>query len=86
MRAFAARCASESARLRDAIEQSSWDGDWYRRAWFDDGSPLGTSTNTECRIDSIAQSWSVLSGAGDRNERAWRWKRWIGSWFTGTLR
>ena len=62
---FAQRCSSESARLRDAIEQSSWDGAWYRRAWFDDGSPLGTSSNAECRIDSIAQSWAVLSGAGD---------------------
>jgi cellobiose phosphorylase len=62
---FAKRCLSESARLRDAIERSSWDGDWYRRAWFDDGSPVGTSSNAECRIDSIAQSWSVLSGAGN---------------------
>ncbi len=62
---FAARCSSESARLRDAIEQSAWDGAWYRRAWFDDGSPLGTSSNAECQIDSIAQSWSVLSGAGE---------------------
>ena len=62
---FAERCLSESARLRDAIEQSSWDGDWYRRAWFDDGSMLGSATNSECRIDSIPQSWSVLSGAGD---------------------
>jgi cellobiose phosphorylase len=62
--AFAERCASESVRLRDAIEQHSWDGGWYRRAWFDDGSPLGTSANAECRIDSIAQSWAVLSGAG----------------------
>jgi cellobiose phosphorylase len=62
---FAARCASEAARLREAIEQTAWDGDWYRRAWFDDGSPLGSAENAECRIDSIAQSWSVLSGAGD---------------------
>ena len=62
---FAERCSNEAARLRDAIEQNAWDGDWYRRAWFDDGSPLGTSSNAECRIDSIAQSWSVLSGAGD---------------------
>jgi cellobiose phosphorylase len=62
---FAERCKSESSRLRDAIEQGSWDGAWYRRAWFDDGSPLGTSSNAECRIDSIAQSWSVLSGAGE---------------------
>ena len=62
---FAARCASEATRLRASIEQSGWDGAWYRRGWFDDGSPLGTSANAECRIDSIAQSWAVLSGAGD---------------------
>jgi cellobiose phosphorylase len=62
---FAQRCAAESVRLHAAIEQSAWDGEWYRRGWFDDGSPLGTSANTECRIDSIAQSWSVLSGAAD---------------------
>ena len=42
-----------------------WDGDWYRRAYFDDGTPLGSAMNSECRIDSIAQSWSVLSGAAD---------------------
>ena len=63
--AFADRCTSETARLRDAIHESTWDGGWYRRGWFDDGSPLGTSANVECRIDSIAQSWAVLSGAGD---------------------
>jgi len=63
--AFADRCACEAARLRDAIQDSAWDGAWYRRGWFDDGSPLGTSANKECRIDSIAQSWSVLSGAGE---------------------
>ena len=62
---FAARCEAEAARLRTNLEQSSWDGGWYRRAWFDDGSPLGTSANAECRIDSIAQSWAVLSGASD---------------------
>lgn len=62
---FAERCLSESARLRAAIEQHGWDGDWYRRAWFDDGSPLGSAENMECRVDSIPQSWSVLSGAGD---------------------
>jgi cyclic beta-1,2-glucan synthetase len=62
---FSERCLSESARLRAAIEQHGWDGDWYRRAWFDDGSPLGSAENPECRIDSIPQSWSVLSGAGD---------------------
>src|SRR4029077_4006761 len=51
--------------LRDALEDQGWDGDWCRRAYFDDGSPLGSAGNAECRIDSIAQSWSVLSGAGD---------------------
>ena len=63
--AFAAHCRDEAARLRAAIEASSWDGAWYRRAYFDDGTPLGTAAGQECQIDSIAQSWSVLSGAGD---------------------
>ncbi|HEV7839878.1 MAG TPA: hypothetical protein VGO75_17535, partial [Gemmatimonadaceae bacterium] len=48
----------------DAVERSAWDGEWYRRAYFDDGSPLGSRTSDECKIDSIAQSWSVISGAG----------------------
>jgi cyclic beta-1,2-glucan synthetase len=51
--------------LRKALEEKAWDGDWYRRAYFDDGSPLGSARNEECRIDSIAQSWSVISGASD---------------------
>jgi cellobiose phosphorylase len=51
--------------LRQNIEQHGWDGEWYRRAYFDDGSPRGSALNPECQIDSIAQSWSVLSGAGD---------------------
>lgn len=63
--AFALRCQDEAARLREAIEQSAWDGAWYQRGWFDNGAPLGTSGNAECRIDSIAQSWAVLSGAAD---------------------
>ncbi|MBU3949068.1 MAG: cyclic beta 1-2 glucan synthetase [Proteobacteria bacterium] len=62
---FAERCEAEAASLRGNIEQHGWDGGWYRRAYFDNGSPLGSMSNTECRIDSIAQSWSVLSGAGD---------------------
>ena len=48
------------------IEANAWDGQWYRRAYFDDGTPLGSATNPECQIDSIPQSWSVLSGAGDQ--------------------
>ncbi|MEA3184304.1 MAG: hypothetical protein QOJ74_781, partial [Ilumatobacteraceae bacterium] len=51
--------------LGQALESDGWDGDWYLRAYFDDGTPLGSSSNIECRIDSIAQSWSVLSGAAD---------------------
>jgi cyclic beta-1,2-glucan synthetase len=62
---FAERCEREAARLRRSIERHGWDGEWYRRAYFDDGSPLGSASNPECQIDSIAQSWSVLSGAGD---------------------
>ncbi|MDK2957100.1 MAG: cyclic beta,2-glucan synthetase [Desulfovibrionales bacterium] len=62
---FAERCDTEAAELRGSIEANGWDGEWYRRAYFDDGAPLGSSTNPECRIDSIAQSWSVLSGAGE---------------------
>ncbi|MGZ3280648.1 MAG: GH36-type glycosyl hydrolase domain-containing protein [Phenylobacterium sp.] len=49
--------------LENALEAQAWDGHWYLRGWFDDGSPFGSSTNEECRIDSIVQSWSVLSGA-----------------------
>jgi cellobiose phosphorylase len=66
---FAERCGAEAAQMRRNIKQHGWDGGWYRRAYFDDGSPLGSMSNPECRIDSIAQSWSVLSGAGDA-ERA----------------
>jgi cyclic beta-1,2-glucan synthetase len=58
-------CDAADHRLRTNIELHGWDGGWYRRAYFDDGTPLGSATNDECRIDSVAQSWSVLSGAGD---------------------
>jgi cyclic beta-1,2-glucan synthetase len=51
--------------IKTALESDGWDGDWYRRAFFDDGTPLGSASNTECRIDSIAQSWGVISGAAD---------------------
>jgi len=61
--AFVELCQNEAARLRQNIEQHGWDGQWYRRAYFDDGTPLGSASNPECQIDSIAQSWSVLSGA-----------------------
>jgi cyclic beta-1,2-glucan synthetase len=57
------RWTAFSKSLQAALEHSGWDGDWYRRGYFDDGSPLGSARNSECRIDSIAQAWAVLSGA-----------------------
>ena len=62
---FAETCLTQAARLRENIEKSGWDGAWYRRAYFDDGQPLGSAGNDECQIDSLPQSWAVLSGAGD---------------------
>jgi cellobiose phosphorylase len=62
---FAERCQREAAQLRQNIERNGWDGEWYRRAYFDDGTPLGSASSAECQIDAIAQSWAVLSGAGD---------------------
>ncbi len=56
-------CRDEASKLRQNIERHGWDGEWYRRAYFDDGTPLGSASNLECQIASIAQSWSVLSGA-----------------------
>ena len=52
--------------LKVALEREGWDGEWYRRAFFDDGTPIGSAENAECRIDSIAQSWGVISGAAER--------------------
>lgn len=63
--AYAELCDTESKKLQQHIETQAWDGEWYRRAYFDDGTPLGSASNSECRIDSIAQSWSVLSGAAE---------------------
>ena len=60
--ARAERYRGEASRLANMLEQS-WDGEWYRRGYYDDGAPLGSSQGDECRIDSIAQSWAVLSGA-----------------------
>jgi cyclic beta-1,2-glucan synthetase len=59
-------CAEQ---YRSAVERAGWDGEWYRRAYYDDGSPLGSSESEECKIDSIAQSWSVISGAGVPDRR-----------------
>jgi cyclic beta-1,2-glucan synthetase len=54
-----------AAQLAAAAEESAWDGAWYRRAYFDDGTPLGTKTADECRIDAVAQSWAIISGLAD---------------------
>jgi cyclic beta-1,2-glucan synthetase len=56
---------AHASKLRTAIEEKAWDGEWYIRAFFDDGTPLGSHANAECKIDSIAQTWAILSGAGD---------------------
>jgi cyclic beta-1,2-glucan synthetase len=67
----AALFQERAAQYSQALEASAWDGEWYLRAFYDDGAPLGSSRNRECQIDSIAQSWAVLSRAGDP-ERARR--------------
>jgi len=63
--AFADRCLVQARQLQQNIERHAWDGEWYRRAWFDHGEPLGSHLNSECQIDSLPQSWAVISGAGD---------------------
>jgi cyclic beta-1,2-glucan synthetase len=66
----AERWRSYVGALKESLEREAWDGDWYRRAYFDDGTPLGSTVNDACRIDSIAQSWSVISAAADPGRRA----------------
>jgi cyclic beta-1,2-glucan synthetase len=68
--AFAERCRAQATGLRANIEKGAWDGGWYRRAYFDNGAPLGSAGNDECQIDSISQSWAVLSGAGSAERTA----------------
>jgi cellobiose phosphorylase len=69
---FTKYCKENAATLKNNLDKNAWDGEWYLRAFFDDGTPLGSSQNTECKIDSLSQSWSVLSGAGttDRSKIA----------------
>ena len=62
---FAEICTTQAALLKGNIETNGWDGEWYRRAYFDDGTPLGSKQNDECQIDSISQSWAVISKSGD---------------------
>ena len=63
--AHATAWRAHAAALQATLEREAWDGDWYRRAWFDDGTPLGSTTGDACRIDSISQSWAAISGAAD---------------------
>ena len=63
--AFAERCLAQARQLQQNIERHAWDGQWYLRAWFDNGEPLGSQASLECQIDALPQSWAVLSGAGD---------------------
>ncbi|MBC8132918.1 MAG: cyclic beta 1-2 glucan synthetase, partial [Deltaproteobacteria bacterium] len=65
--ANADRYTAAAAQLQANIEKHGWDGEWYRRAYFDDGGPLGSALNPECKIDALPQSWAVLSGAGSRD-------------------
>lgn len=62
---YATQFTDVSKKLLEAIEQNGWDGNWYRRAYFDNGEPLGASQNHECRIDSLAQTWAVISKAAN---------------------
>ncbi len=66
----ARRWRAHAASVRAALEREGWDGEWYRRATFDDGTWLGSKESEECRIDSIAQSWAVLSGAAEPERAA----------------
>jgi cyclic beta-1,2-glucan synthetase len=65
-----ARWSAHAAALQASLEHEAWDGEWYRRAFFDNGEPLGASASDECRIDSIAQSWATLSGGAGRERAA----------------
>jgi cellobiose phosphorylase len=58
-------CLAGAEQLRVALEASAWDGAWYRRAYFDDGTPLGSAENDECQIDAIPQAWAVISGVAN---------------------
>jgi cyclic beta-1,2-glucan synthetase len=68
--ARAATWHAHATGLQASLEREAWDGEWYRRGYFDDGTPMGSATNDECRIDSIAQSWAVISGAADPERAA----------------
>ena len=65
-------CRVRAAQLAKTVDAQAWDGAWYRRAYFDDGTPLGSKENAEARIDSLPQTWAAISGAGDADPRRGR--------------
>ena len=67
--AFAKRCLTIAGELGVQLEKHAWDGQWYRRAYFDDGAPLGSAADAECRIDSLPQSWATIAGVGAPERR-----------------
>jgi len=67
--AFAKRCRLTAVELAGHLEEHAWDGQWYRRAYFDNGEPLGSAQNAECRIDSLPQSWATIADVGDPERR-----------------
>jgi len=67
---LAKRYLDTADRIVENIEKNAWDGKWYRRAYFDNGVPLGSIQNSECQIDSLAQSWAVISEGGDKERIA----------------
>ncbi|MGA2230592.1 MAG: glucoamylase family protein [Tepidisphaeraceae bacterium] len=67
---FADICGAEAEKLRRNIDEHAWDGQWYTRAYFDNGQPLGSAENAECQIDSLPQSWATLANVGDPQRRA----------------
>jgi len=72
--------------MRRNIEQHGWDGEWYRRAYFDDGSPLGSASNLNVRLIRWHKAGRFYPGRAMPSARAWPWKRWISASFIGTMR
>ena len=78
-------CRERAEQLRIALEANAWDGAWYRRAYFDDGTPLGSAQNDECQIDAIPQAWAVISGvAASPGELSRPWMRFKNVWCVST--
>jgi cyclic beta-1,2-glucan synthetase len=83
--AFAERCQRRRTELRRNLEQHGWDGEWYRRAYFDDGSPLGSSSNPECRLIRLRRAGLFFRVREIMSVRAWPWKRWMSVSFAASM-